>query len=164
MFTKLEFVLDTAGAVAVAALCSLIVLSIFTREVLGFGVPDSIILVRELMVPAILFPLSAATARRAHISIEVIANFFPASVNRWIAVLAAVIGLLVVGVLCYAGWTQLAKSWAQASHEGGDFNIPKWPSRALYMLAFGFVFLRLCQIFWVDLRAALTGRPAPETL
>jgi TRAP-type C4-dicarboxylate transport system permease small subunit len=164
MFKRLEFLLDTAGAIAIILLCVLIVATIFTREALGFGVPDSIILVRELMVPAILFPLCAATSRRAHISIEVIANHFPDGLNRWIAVMAAAIGMVVVAALIAAGWLQLSKTWAQASHFGGDFNIPKWPSRALYMVAFVFVFLRLAQLFWVDLRAALTGQPAPETL
>jgi TRAP-type C4-dicarboxylate transport system permease small subunit len=164
MFKRIEHLLDTLGAIAILALCILIVATIFTREVFGFGLPDSIVLVRELMVPAILFPLCAATSRRSHIAIEVISNHFPDGLNRWIAVLAALIGILVVGALIAAGWMQFTKTWAQGSHYSGDFSIPKWPSRALYTLAFAFVFLRLVQQFWVDLKAAMSGQPAPDVL
>ncbi|MEM8870428.1 MAG: TRAP transporter small permease [Pseudomonadota bacterium] len=164
MFKRIEFTLDTLGAIAVVLLCTLIVVSVFCREVLGFGVPDSIIMVRELMVPAILFPLSSATSRRAHVSIEVIANHFPAALNRWIAVLAALIGLIIVVTLLNSGWAQFTKNWANGAHYGGDFNLPKWPSRAVFVIAFFFVTLRLLQTLWVDLVAAFTGQPAPATL
>ncbi len=164
MFKRIEFLLDTLGAIAVVLLCLVITLIVFWREVLGVGFPDGIIMVRELMVPAILLPLSATTAKRAHVSIEVIANFFPDSLNRWIAVFAALLGLFVVVALIYAGWLQFEKAWNTGTHHGGDFKLPKWPSRLVYVIAFSFVALRLVQIFWIDLRAALTGHPAPEQL
>ncbi len=164
MFGRIEFVLETLGAIAIAALCLLIVSIVVSREFLGFGVPDGIIIVRELMVIAILFPLSAATSKRAHVSIEVIANHFPDALNRWIAVFAAVVGLIVVSALLFGGWTQFAKAFASGSHHGGDLFIPKWISRGAFVLAFAVVFLRLIHILWVDLRAALTGQPAPEAL
>jgi len=160
MFKRIEFILDTLGAISVLILCLVIICIVIWREFLGAGFPDGIIMVRELMVPAILFPLSATTAKRAHVSIEVIANFFPDSLNRWIAVFAAALGLFVVVVLIYAGWLQLEKAWDNGSHLGGDFRIPKWPSRLVYVVAFSFVALRLAQIFWLDLRAALTGTPS----
>lgn len=164
MFHRLEHILDTLGAIAVVALCLLIVASITTRELFDFGIPDNLILVRELMVPAILFPLSAATARRAHVSIEVIANFFPNALNRWIAVLAALCGLVIMLTLFTAAWTQVVSTWQSGSHYGGDLLIPKWITRAACAFAFFLTSIRLLQILWVDLKAALTGQPAPETL
>lgn len=163
MFRKVEFALETLGALAIIALCLLIVANVTFREVLGFGVPDGIILVRELMVVAILFPLSAATSKRAHVSIDVIANLFPAWLNRWIAVFAALVALVIVTTLMVGGWMQFAKAFQSGSHHGGDLFVPKWISRGAFTLAFAFVFARLLQILWVDLRAALTGQPAPES-
>ena len=122
--------------------------------------PDGIIIVREFMVLAILFPLSAATAKRAHVSIEVIANLFPDGLNRWIAVFAALVGLVLVSALLVGGWQQFVKAFESGSHHGGDLFIPKWISRGAFVLAFAFVLLRMLNIFWVDLRAAVTGRPA----
>ncbi|MEM1073759.1 MAG: TRAP transporter small permease [Pseudomonadota bacterium] len=164
MLKRTEFLLDTLGAVAVAMLCLLIVISVFARELFAFAVPDSIILVRELMVPAILFPLSAATSRRAHVAIDLFANKFPDALNRWIAVFAALVGIVIVTTLVVAGWEQFIKNWGNRAHHGGDLLIPKWISRAAYFVAFGFVLIRMIQLFWVDLRAAITGQPAPAEL
>lgn len=159
MFKRIEFFLDTLGAIAVVLLCVLIVAIIFGREFLSVAVPDGIILVRELMVPAILFPLSAATARRAHVSIEVIANHFPDALNRWIAVFAALVGITIVSALLAGGWLQFEKTWENGAHHGGDLFVPKWISRGAFVIAFFFVLLRMFHILWIDFRAAVTGRP-----
>ena len=164
MFKRIEWILDTVGAVAVVLLCLLITSNIVAREVIQVGIPDSIIMVRELMVPAILFPLSAATAKRAHVAIEFIANHFPDGLNRWIAVLAAGIGLIVVTTLLLAGWFEFSKNFASGSHYGGEFQLPKWPSRALFVLAMGMFWLRLVHVFLTDLKAAATGTSAPAEL
>ena len=164
LFGRIEFILETLGAISIVLLCMLIVAIVICREFLGFGVPDGIIIVREFMVPAILFPLSAATAKRANVSIEVIASFFPDWLNRWIAVFAALVGMVVVSALLAGGWDQFTRALESGSHHGGDLFIPKWISRGAFVLAFAFVLLRLLTILWVDVRAAVTGRPAPATL
>ncbi|WP_158970093.1 TRAP transporter small permease [Chachezhania sediminis] len=161
---RIEHVLDTMAAVSIVLLCILITANIFAREVIKTGVPDIIIMVQELMIPAILFPLASATAARGHIAIEVIANYFPAPLKRWIAVLAVLIGLLIATVLLMAGWMEFWKTVHSNAHYGGTFMWPKWPGRALFVLAIGFCVLRLLHVLWVDLRAAISGRPAPETL
>ncbi len=161
---RIEYVLDSAAAIASVALCILIVANIVSRELLLTGMPDIMIAVQELMVAAILFPLAGATAARAHIAIEVIANFFPDGLNRWIAVLAALIGVCLAGVLLMAGWFEFWKAFNSPSHYGGMLHWPKWPSRLLFVLAVAFFLIRLIQVLWVDLRAALTGQPAPEKL
>jgi TRAP-type C4-dicarboxylate transport system permease small subunit len=161
---RIEHVLDTMAAIAIAALCVLITANIVAREVIKTGVPDIIVMVQELMIVAILFPLAAATAARAHIAIEVIANFFPASLKRWIAVLAGLIGVMIATVLLFAGWMEFWKTFNSNAHYGGTFSWPKWPGRALFVLAIAMFEIRLLHVLWVDLRAAITGRPAPETL
>lgn len=164
MIKHIEQALDTLGAISVILLCLVIAAIVLWREFLGMGFPDGIVIVRELMVPAILFPLAATTSRRGHVSIEVLANHFPDVLNRWIAVLAAFLGLFVMLTLVYAGWTQFSKAWVGGTHLGGDFNIPKWPSRLLYVIAIAFAAVRMAHILWVDLKAAWTGHPAPEVL
>lgn len=161
---RIEHALDTMAAIAIVALCLLITANIVAREAIRTGVPDIIIMVQELMIPAILFPLAAATAARAHIAIEVIANWFPASLNRWIAVMAGLIGVVIATVLLLAGWMEFWKTFNSNAHYGGTFQWPKWPGRALFVLAIVFFELRLLHVLWVDFRAAISGRPAPETL
>lgn len=161
---RIEHLLNSMAAIAIVALCILIVANIVSREALKSGVPDIIVMVQELMVAAILFPLASATAARAHIAIEVIANLFPDALNRWIAVLAALIGVALGVVLLLAGWAEFWKAFNSPAHYGGAFHWPKWPSRGLFVLAFAFFLIRLLHVLWVDLRAALTGRAAPERL
>ena len=161
---RIEHFLDTVAAIAIVLLGLLITLNVVAREVIQTGVPDIIIMVKELMIAAILFPLAGATAARAHIAIEVIANFFPAGLNRWIAVFAALIGVLIASVLLLAGWMEFWKTFNSNAHYGGTFHWPKWPGRALFVVAIAFFQLRLLNVLWVDLRAALTGQPAPEKL
>lgn len=161
---RIEYYLDTVAAIAIVLLCLLITANIVAREVIQTGVPDIIIMVQELMIPAILFPLAAATAARAHIAIEVIANLFPASLNRWIAVFAAFTGLVIATVLLMAGFMEFWKTFNSNAHYGGHFFWPKWPGRALFVVAIAFFVIRLIHVFWIDLRAAISGRPAPETL
>ena len=161
---RIEHVLDTVAAIAIVLLGLLITANIIAREVIQTGVPDIMIMVRELMIPAILFPLAGATAARAHIAIEVIANLFPDGLNRWIAVLAGLIGLLIASVLLFAGWMEFWKTFNSNAHYGGTFFWPKWPGRALFVIAIAFFELRLLNVFWVDLRAALSGQPAPNKL
>lgn len=164
MTRLIERWLNTAAAVAILLLCLLIVANVFGRQFLHRGIPDVIILVRELMVPAILFPLAAATSSRAHVAIDVIAQHFPAALNRWIAVLAILFGLLVATVLLWAGWEELVRTWKSGAHYSGDFQLPKWPSRLMFVLAIGLFELRLLQLLWVDLKAAVTGVPAPSQI
>lgn len=161
---RIEHVLDTVAAIAIVLLGILITANIVAREVIQTGVPDIMIMVQELMIPAILFPLAGATAARAHIAIEVIANFFPAVLNRWIAVLAALIGVVIATVLLLAGWMEFWKTFNSNAHYGGTFFWPKWPGRALFVIAIAFFEIRLIHVLWVDLRAALRGQPAPEKL
>ena len=161
---RIEHLLDTVAAIAIVLLGLLITLNVVAREVIQTGVPDIIMMVKELMIAAILFPLAGATAARAHIAIEVIANLFPAGLNRWIAVFAALIGVLIASVLLLAGWMEFWKTFNSNAHYGGTFHWPKWPGRALFVVAIAFFQLRLLNVLWVDLRAALTGQPAPEKL
>ncbi|WP_319824041.1 TRAP transporter small permease [Thalassovita sp.] len=161
---RIEHLLDTMAAVAIVLLGLLITANIVAREVIQTGIPDIMIMVQELMIPAILFPLASATAARAHIGIEVIANLFPKALNRWIAVFAALAGVLIASVLLLAGWMEFWKTFNSNAHYGGIFFWPKWPGRALFVIALAFFELRLFTVFWVDLRAAFTGQPAPETL
>ena len=159
---RIEHALDTMAAAAIVALCLLISANILARELIKTGVPDIIIIVQELMIPAILFPLAAATAARSHIAIDVIARHFPAPLRRWIAVFAALIGVVIATALLIAGWTEFWKTFNSNAHYGGTFLWPKWPGRALFVIAIGFFELRLLHVLWSDLRAAVTGQPAPD--
>ena len=64
MLVNLEKILLGLGALAVIALGVLITSNVIARALFASQVPDSVTMVRELMVAAILLPLAAATAAR----------------------------------------------------------------------------------------------------
>lgn len=161
MIRTLGLALDTVAAVATVLLCLLIAANVAARQIFATGIPDTVILVRELMVPAILFPLTTATVTRAHVAIEVFAQLFPDRLNRLIAVFAGLVGLLIAGILLWAGWTELARNWASGAHYGGELNVPKWPSRALFTCAVGFFAVAVVKILLEDLRALFAGGGEP---
>lgn len=163
MNKSLGTALDSIAASAVILLCLLIVSNVISRQFLNSGVPDSTLLVKELMIPTILFPLASATANRAHVSIEFFAQYFPKWLNFWIAVFAGLVGLLVAAALLIAGWQELAENYTSGAEYAGDFDLKKWPSRALFVLAILFFVLRLLQVLLQDLSAAITGKPAPTS-
>ncbi|MFQ1702376.1 TRAP transporter small permease [Loktanella agnita] len=151
-----QFLLDLAAA-AVAGLCLLITVSVVLRATVNSGIPDTVVLVAELMVAAITLPLAAATLARAHIVIELLAQNLPRRVQDWLVVLGSVIGLLALLPLLYAGWHEVSKTFASGSYYFGQLNLPKWPGRLIFLVGLGFCWLRLLIMVVGDLRTILRG-------
>ena len=51
-----------------------ITVNVIGRQLFGLAVPDIVIIVRELMIPTIVFPLAVATANRAHIAVTFVTD------------------------------------------------------------------------------------------
>jgi len=157
MQVKLENVLLGLGALAVILMGVLITGNVIARALLGTSIPDSVTLVRELMVAAILLPLAAATAARAHVVVEFISDRMGARVKSWLIVLGSVVGMLALAPLLYAGWREFSSNWTSGSFYFGDLSLPKWPGRALFLVGIGACWLRLLELAIRDTRTILGG-------
>ncbi len=157
MLGKLENVLLGLGAAAVALLGLLIASNVVARAVFDTALPDTVTMVRELMVAAILLPLAAATAARAHVAVEFISNRFPPKLRSWLIVLGSVMGVLALTPLLYAGWRELAHNWGSGSFFYGDLNLPKWPGRLLFLMGIAACWIRLAELAFRDTRTILAG-------
>ncbi|MEJ8475283.1 TRAP transporter small permease [Roseibium algae] len=158
MLHRVERLLLDLAVCAIFGLGLLITLSVMSRGLFNSGIPDTVVLVRELMVAAILLPLAAATANRAHIAVEFLANMLPPRTQVWMIVFGSLIGLLALMPLLYAGWREAAKTLSNGSFYFGDLNVPKWPGRVLFLLGLSFCWVRLFIMFISDLKAAIEGR------
>ena len=78
-----RFLLDVAAA-AILALGALITVSVLLRVTVNSGIPDTVVMVAELMVAAIILPLAATVAARANIVVEVLTQHFPRRVQDWL--------------------------------------------------------------------------------
>lgn len=157
MQSKLENLLLALGAIAVLMLGIVITTNVIARAAFGSAVPDSVTIVRELMLAAILLPLAATTAARAHIGVDFISDRFGARLRSWLIVLGSVMGMIALGALIWAGSRDLSKVWASGSFFYGDLNLPKWPGRLIFVIGIGACWLRLAELAWRDTRTILRG-------
>jgi len=157
MLVNLEKILLALGALAVIALGLLITVNVVMRAGFSSAVPDSVTMVRELMVAAILLPLGAATAARAHVSVAFITDRFPARARSWLIVMGSVIGLLALAPLIYAGGRDFLSVWEKGSFYYGDLNLPKWPGRLLFVIGIAACWLRLLELAIRDTKTILAG-------
>ena len=157
MLVPLEKILLGLGAAAVILLGILITTNVVARAVFASSVPDSVTMVRELMVAAILLPLAAATANRAHVSVAFISDRFSPRLRSWSIVLGSVMGMIALAALIYAGTREFLSVWEKGSFFYGDLNLPKWPGRLLFVIGITSCWLRLAELAIRDIRTILSG-------
>lgn len=157
MLARIERLLLDLSVAAIASLGLLIALNVALRAGLNTGIPDAIVMVRELMVAAIVLPLAAATAARAHIVVEVLSKRLPGRAQDWLVVLGSVLGVLALLPLIFAGYREAAKTLADGSFFFGELMLPKWPGRVAFLIGMGFCALRLAVLAVQDVRTIRAG-------
>ncbi|WP_298913736.1 TRAP transporter small permease [uncultured Roseobacter sp.] len=163
MQVKLEQFLLALGAVAVLLLGGVITANVIARALFATAVPDSVTIVRELMVAAILLPLAATTAARAHVCVDFISDRFGARLRSWLIVLGSLMGMIALSALIWAGTRDLSKVLASGSFFYGDLSLPKWPGRLVFVLGIAACWLRLAELAWRDTCTILRGGTVLDT-
>lgn len=162
MLINLEKILLGLGALAVIMLGVLITSNVVARALFASSVPDSVTMVRELMVAAILLPLASATAARAHVSVAFITDRFPPQLRSWLIVMGTFVGLIALAPLIYAGGREFLSVWTKGSYYYGDLNLPKWPGLLLFVVGIAAAWLRLLELLVRDLRTVLSGKEVSD--
>ena len=157
MLKRIESVLWSLGALAVIALGLMITANVAARAIFQTGIPDSVIIVRELMVAAIVLPLGAATAARAHVAVEFVTNSLSARSRSYLIVLGSLIGMFALLPLLMAGWRELSGTWIKGSFYFGDIGLPKWPGRLIFLIGIAVCWVRLAELAIRDTRTLLSG-------
>ncbi|KUP91979.1 TRAP transporter small permease [Tritonibacter horizontis] len=157
MLNRIERIFVDVAAMAIILLGLLIFVDVVALNVFAAPVPDTIIIVRELMVIAIVLPLAAATLKRAHIAVEFVTNFLPARVVNWFVVFGSLFALLALSPLVYAGTKDLIHQWTTGSVFYGDLGLPQWPGRLAFVMGVGLTWLRLLVMLFQDSLTALRG-------
>ncbi|WP_298437801.1 TRAP transporter small permease [uncultured Jannaschia sp.] len=157
MLHRIERLLLDLSVIAIMGLGLLITTSVVMRATMGGAIPDTIVIVRELMVAAIVLPLAAATAARSHIVVEFLSKMMPPRVQDWLIVAGSLAGVLALSPLIYAGWNELAKTWASGSFFFGELSLPKWPGRVIFLVGMVFCWIRLLLMAATDIRTIRGG-------
>lgn len=158
ILSRLENWLHNLGAIAVIALGALIAGNVVLRSLFDYSIPDSVVIAKELMIAAVILPLSAVTMARANVAVEFVANRLPDRVQAWLIAFGWLIGLLVMAVLLYSGWRELGSTWQSGGFFFGDLSLPKWPGRLVFVLGVGVCAVRLVQMLSSDSMLAWRGQ------
>ncbi len=157
MLRRIERLLLDLAVFAVIGLGVLITASVLLRITVNSGIPDTIVIVRELMVVAIVLPLAVATLERAHIVFEFLSNKMPTRVQDWLIVGGSIFGLFALSPLIFAGWRETVHTIESGAFFFGQLNLPKWPGRVIFLIGISFCWLRLLLMVIGDIRTILSG-------
>ena len=157
MLRRIERLLLDLAVFAVIGLGVLITASVLLRITVNSGIPDTIVIVRELMVVAIVLPLAVATLERAHIVVEFLSNKMPTRVQDWLIVGGSIFGLFALSPLIFAGWRETVHTIESGAFFFGQLNLPKWPSRVIFLIGISFCWLRLLLMVIGDIRTIRSG-------
>ncbi|RJE80365.1 TRAP transporter small permease [Paracoccus sp. JM45] len=152
----IERTLLDLAVLALALLGGVIFINVVMRSVFGTGLPDAIIMVRELMVAAVILPMAAATAARSHVAVTFISDRLPDPVRAWLIVLGHAVGVLALLPLLYAAQRMLGQTWTSGEFYYGDLNLPRWPGLALFLAGLLLMWVRLAILLVGDLRQVMT--------
>ncbi len=154
MLRKLENLLLAAAGVCVVALGLLITATVVLRSVVGWGVPDDVVIAKELMIGAIVLPLAAVSSARAHIAIEFLYNRFGKRTQAWLLAFSSLIGFLALLPIAYAAWRELSHVVGVGSYFFGELELPKWPGRLAFFIGIACFVVRMLVLLVEDLKAA----------
>lgn len=160
MINKIENILLGIAGACIVSLCALITITVLTRSFFGFGVPDDVIIVKELMIGAIVLPLAAVSSARAHIAIEFLYNRFSPKVQTWLIAFASMFALIALFPITYAAFLKLAHVLEVDAYFFGHLSLPKWPGNLAFFVGMAFFCLRMALLFLQDLKAALAFNSA----
>lgn len=158
MLSRLEQILVDVATISIILLAILIFADVVALNVFDAAIPDTVVIVRELMVLAIVLPLAAATTKRAHISVEFVTNFLPDRIVNWCIVVGGLVGVLALVPLIWSGSQELLHQWNTGSAFYGELNLPKWPGRLAFVIGITLCWLRLVIMVICDTAAALQGK------
>lgn len=154
----IERIMLELAVVSALALALVITSNVVGRQFLGRGVPDIVIIVRELMIPTIVLPLAAATANRAHIAVTFVTDRLSPRVRGGLIIMGWGIALLAMVPLIYASWRNLSGSWRSAEFYDGLLGIPRWPMKLVFLLGLILMGIRLALVALEDIaRLRRTG-------
>lgn len=157
MLAKMETLFLQLAVIAIILLTLMITGNVIARAVFSTALPDSIVIVKELMVLAIVMPLAMATATRSHVVVEFLADRFPVRLRGWLIVFGSAVGLFALTPLIYASGRELIHALKTGEYFFGDMDLPKWPGRMAFLAGLILCWLRLAVLVVQDIKALRRG-------
>ncbi|AXS42220.1 TRAP transporter small permease [Breoghania sp. L-A4] len=145
---RLSLTIEKIAGVFLAAITILVFVSAIGRYLFATPLPDSFDISRLMMGVAVLWGFASVGYRGSHIKVDLIAEWLPDRVRRWLDILAWTV---LLGFTLALTWMLLTRvSSAYSSGEATfDLRIPVWPFLAVIWLGV------LASVFTIFSRIAL---------
>lgn len=147
----IERIMLEFAVISLLALALAITANVIGRQIFGVSVPDIVIIVRELMIPTIVFPLAVATANRAHIAVTFVTDRMSPRTRGILIIMGWFVALLAMMPLIYASWRNLSGSWNSGEFYDGQLGIPRWPMKLAFLLGLVVMTIRLALVALEDM-------------
>lgn len=157
MLGIIERALSSVAALCVIGLCVVITGTVLSRGLLGWGIPDDVTIVKELMIGAIILPLAYVTSSRSHIAVEVLYDRLGRRTQLCLMAFGTTFGFLTLLPLLYAAWNELLYAYESETYFFGDLELPEWPGKLAFFVGLFFFLFRLSLLMASDLRDAWNG-------
>lgn len=148
-----ERVFLALAMIGILALCLTVTITVLSRTFYRSIIPDDVLLVREIMVATILFPLAAVSANRAHIAVTIFTNWVSDRGKVRLSVFAQIIGIVFSASLLFAGYRLFSSAWSAGEYYDGDIYIPMWIGYATFVFALAIFLARLLVHLFQDLQS-----------
>ncbi|MEX2520062.1 MAG: TRAP transporter small permease [Paracoccaceae bacterium] len=159
---KVERAFLALSMIGIVAMGAMVTASIIGRTLFGVALPDTDIIIGELMVASMILPLAYVAGTGAHIAVDVFARMAPQRAQPWLRLLAALAGFAVIVPIAWGGYTELTGALVANAYYYGDLFLPEWPGRTAYLLGF-LLFAFRCLVEAAREVMIILGRDAPGT-
>lgn len=157
MLKKFEHGALILAGVCIVILGLMITLTVATRNLFGWGIPDDVVIVRELMVGAIFLPLAYVTADYSHITIEFLFKRLGKHAKLWLLAGGSLVSLVILLPLAFSAWHGFFYAATSGAYFFGELELPEWPGRFAFFAGSALFIVRLSIILVADFRAAISG-------
>ena len=152
------------GALCILIMGGLITTSVLLRTFGNSSVTDEVTIIGELMIGALILPLAFVAADRGFISVEIFTQKLGPGFQRGLNLLAAIVGLLAVMPITYAGYITMVEAYTSGGYYFGMLQLPKWPGATAFFAGSFLFFIRLVDLTVTDLLCSLgVIKPRPDS-
>jgi TRAP-type C4-dicarboxylate transport system permease small subunit len=152
--------ISSVSVVAVVAVTVICVIDVAGSKIFSVPFAPAYAMTQLLSIPLVFFAAGSVQMGRGMMRIDLIANKFPAGVQRALTVAASVLG---VALCIFLAWRALVYTqdtlYANSIKTTGDVNLYMWPFG--YILFAGLIMLAAAYVFTI-LRTLLRYRTLPD--
>lgn len=129
IFQWLDRLLVAISVLALTILTLEVCVSVTARYLLGFPIPDDLVISEFLMVFIVFLPLASVQAEREHVFVTIFTEWMSNRTKVIMETFGVFIGLIAFSIIAVAAFTDLKHAWDYGSYVDGPLELVEWPAK-----------------------------------